>query len=126
MMQRLANAIIPAIFALAAAAAFSLASAATAAPRPSDPDLTPLYAIQGAGDSSPLARQRVTTLGIVTGVTPEGFYLQDPTGDGNPQTSDALYVYTRTTPATPGQCVLVRNAYVQEFYAKPSCPRSAQ
>ncbi len=119
MMQRLANAIIPAIFALAAAAAFSLASAATAAPRPSDPDLTPLYAIQGAGDSSPLARQRVTTLGIVTGVTPEGFYLQDPTGDGNPQTSDALYVYTRTTPATrPGQCVLVRNAYVQEFYAK--------
>ncbi len=111
MMQRLANAITSAIFALAAAAAFSLASAATAAPLLSDLDLTPLYAIQGAGDSSPLARQRATTLGIVTGVTPEGFYLQDPTGDGNPQTSDALYVYTHDAgnaprPVRPGaQCL---------------------
>ncbi len=119
MMQRLANAITSAIFALAAAAALSLANAATAAPRPSLLNLTPIYVVQGAGDSSPLARQRVTTLGIVTGVTPEGFYLQDPTGDGDPRTSDALYVYTRSRPATqPGQCILVRNAYVQEFYAK--------
>src|SRR5690606_1474361 len=42
-----------------------------------EPALTPIYAIQGDGPVSPLAGQRLDTKGLVTGVTSDGFYLQD-------------------------------------------------
>ncbi len=104
--------------ALALAAAAGPAAGLAAAPG-AGIEITPLYLIQGAGNSSPLARQRVNALGLVTAATAQGFFLQDPAGDGDPQTSDALYVYTRTPPAlAAGQCVLVRDAAVQEFYGK--------
>lgn len=61
---------------------------------------TPIYAIQGEGDTTPLSGI-VVTEGIVTadfeGDTPQalgGFYLQAPTpGDDNPRTSDGIFVY---------------------------------
>ncbi len=122
MMQRLNRRLATTIFlvtlALALAAAAGPAAGLAAAPG-AGPEITSPYLIQGAGNSSPLARQRVNTLGLVTAATAQGFYLQDPAGDSDPQTSDALYVYTRTPPAlTAGQCVLVRDAAVQEFYGK--------
>ncbi|MCB0099873.1 MAG: hypothetical protein KDE46_29270, partial [Caldilineaceae bacterium] len=65
------------------------------------------------------AKQRLNTMGLVTGVTATGFYLQDPTGDDNPQTSDGIFVYTRTRPALRmGDCLLLQDVYVQEFYEK--------
>ena len=48
-----------------------------------------------------------------------GFYLQDPTGDGNPQTSDGIFVYTSSAPrVNTGACILVRAAEVSEYYEK--------
>jgi predicted extracellular nuclease len=35
----------------------------------------------------------VTTTGVVTAVAFNGFYVQDPFGDGNPNTSDGLFVF---------------------------------
>ncbi|HUO83343.1 MAG TPA: endonuclease/exonuclease/phosphatase family protein [Gammaproteobacteria bacterium] len=50
--------------------------------------------IQGAGHESPWAGRTVRTTGVVTATAARGFYLQDPTGDGDPATSDAVFVFT--------------------------------
>jgi predicted extracellular nuclease len=72
------------------AAAPALASAAT------------IMEVQGAGHISPSAGTTVTVEGIVTatrsGVSPRGFYVQDPVGDGDPATSDGIFVFTSTAP----------------------------
>jgi len=82
-------------------------------------DLTPIYEIQGDGQKTALAGQNVNVLGIVTGVGPAGFYLQDPVGDDNPTTSDGIYVYLGRKPGVAvGDCVLVRRGGVSEFYEK--------
>jgi len=54
--------------------------------------------IQGRGHRSPLEGARVDTQGLVTAVDANGFYLQDPAGDGDPFTSDAIFVFTRSRP----------------------------
>ncbi|HEV2044015.1 MAG TPA: Calx-beta domain-containing protein, partial [Sphingomicrobium sp.] len=54
--------------------------------------------IQGASHWSPFEGQPVVTTGIVTAVDASGFYLQDPTGDANVDTSDAVYVFTSSAP----------------------------
>ncbi|HET7822425.1 MAG TPA: ExeM/NucH family extracellular endonuclease [Ornithinibacter sp.] len=60
---------------------------------------TPVPRLQGSGETSPLVGQRVTTRGVVVGdyegPSPalRGFYLQDPDGDGDPATSDAIFVF---------------------------------
>lgn len=88
--------------------------------------LTPVYAIQGSGATSPLQGARVTAHGLVSGVAVDGFFMQDPTGDGDPATSDALFVYTWARPdVTPGQCVQVVDGLVTEFYAKTELARAA-
>lgn len=52
-----------------------------------------------SGLTSPLVGQAVTgVVGIVTAVDSNLFYLQDPTGDSNDATSDALVVFTSSTP----------------------------
>ncbi|MEW5789129.1 MAG: ExeM/NucH family extracellular endonuclease [Pseudomonadota bacterium] len=58
--------------------------------------VTPIPAIQGSGDASPLAGQTVTTEGVVTKVIPSnyGYFIQDPTGDGLAETSDGIFVYS--------------------------------
>lgn len=58
---------------------------------------TPIYDIQGDGDYSPLEGDTIVTEGIVTvDVQKEeehdGFFIQDPYGDGDPTTSDGIYV----------------------------------
>ena len=58
-----------------------------------------IYTIQGTTHESPFKDQTVTAVpGIVTAITyskgaPTGFYTQDAQGDGNPATSDGIYVY---------------------------------
>jgi VCBS repeat-containing protein len=63
-----------------------------------DPIPLKIYEIQGEGHQTTFTGQPVTTSGIVTGVVGNGFYLQDPTGDGNVRTSDAIFVFTDAAP----------------------------
>ncbi len=53
--------------------------------------------IQGDGLFSPLEGQIVTTSGIVTAVSADGrdMWIQDPVGDGDPATSDGIFVDDR-------------------------------
>jgi uncharacterized protein len=59
---------------------------------------TPIYNIQGSGASVALPGQQ-TTQGVVVGdyegASPalRGFFIQDPVGDGNPATSDGIFVF---------------------------------
>lgn len=62
---------------------------------------TPIYTIQGSGLSLPTPGT-VTTMGVVVGdfegsASASGFYLQDLAGDGNPATSDGIFVFTGST-----------------------------
>ncbi|MFE1600533.1 choice-of-anchor I family protein [Methylobacterium sp. ID0610] len=88
------------------------------------PKLTAIPQIQGAGAASPLAGQPVATSGIVTAVASNGFYLQDPAGDGNAATSDALFVFTGGRPTvTAGDAATVAGQ-VQEFLPSGAAPGS--
>jgi len=84
-------------------------------PPPPPAVLTAIYDIQGAGHVSALVGDSVTTAGIVTAVDSNGFYLQDPTGDGDAATSDALFVFTGSTPlVSVGDAIEVEGT-VSEF-----------
>ena len=77
----------------------------------------PTFEIQGGGHHSPFVGQTVMTSGIVTAIADDGFYLQDPGGDGDDLTSDAIYVYTKTTAsARTGDMVEVVGNVI-EFFA---------
>ena len=83
----------------AALAAFAGAQATPAADACTAP-YTPTYVIQGTGPFA-TTTDTVTTRGVVVGdyegrsPALRGFYLQDPDGDGDPATSDGLFVYQR-------------------------------
>ncbi|MFQ2045205.1 ExeM/NucH family extracellular endonuclease [Aeromonas veronii] len=109
---------------------------------PSDPaQLTPIPTIQGTGSASALATQTVTDKnGNVTGkISPgtfnvrgivttlgqsltKGFYLTDPVGDGNPATSDGIFVYLNDSklatnyPALKPGAEVCLEAKVEEYY----------
>jgi predicted extracellular nuclease len=61
--------------------------------------ITAISTIQGSGSASPLVGTVVTTQGIVVsddeGASPalRGFYIQSEVGDGDPATSDGLFVF---------------------------------
>ncbi len=75
---------------------------------------TPIYGIQGSGITSGLLGVR-TTRGVVTQVNNNGYYIQDATGDGNPATSDGVFVFTSSAPyVLPGHEVQVTGT-VTEF-----------
>lgn len=67
-----------------------------------DMDYTPIYDIQGNGPTTPLdtfpANEDVYTRGVVTADFQDddlrnGFFIQDPIGDGDPATADGIFVY---------------------------------
>lgn len=60
--------------------------------------LTTIPQIQGSAARSTLEGQSVTTRGVVTKVTNNGFFMQDPVGDGNLDTSDGIFVFTSSAP----------------------------
>ena len=78
-------------------------------PPPPPPTGTSIADIQGSGAASPLDGQTVTVGGVVTGDFQDGdanvvdslsgFYLQSETPDGDPATSDAVFVFDGSTPA---------------------------
>ncbi|MEJ2555266.1 MAG: hypothetical protein P8186_03350 [Anaerolineae bacterium] len=63
-------------------------------PPPPPPPVVTIMEIQGASQFSPFDGQVVETSGVVTLFTANGanFWLQDPGGDGNPATSDGIFV----------------------------------
>jgi hypothetical protein len=81
---------------------------------------TPIYDIQGSGSSTPIPGT-VTTKGVVVGdfegsASASGFYIQDLTGDGNPATSDGIFVYTGSSNlVSVGQVVRV-TGYARERF----------
>ncbi|MFF0414283.1 lamin tail domain-containing protein [Kitasatospora sp. NPDC004745] len=61
---------------------------------------TRIHDIQGAARTSPLTGSAVSSVpGVVTAVGPSGFWYQDPQPDGDPGTSEGIYVYTAGAPA---------------------------
>ena len=79
------------------------------------PTYTPIYTIQGSGATSTLTGAGRTTRGVVTKVNNNGYYLQDAAGDGNPATSDGIFVFTGSTPiVSPGHLVQITGT-VTEF-----------
>ncbi len=74
-----------------------------------------IYEIQGAGHTSAFVDQVVRTTGIVTAVDTNGFYLQDPTGDGDIATSDAIFVFTNSAPGVNVGDELQVEGTVSEF-----------
>jgi predicted extracellular nuclease len=54
-------------------------------------------AIQGPGAASPFANTAQTTEGVITRKLGAGYFIQDAAGDGNPDTSDAIFVYGDTS-----------------------------
>jgi len=63
-------------------------------------DSVPIYAVQGPGFASPYRLDFVDTEGVVTGVFPDlgGFWMQDAEPDGDPATSEGLFVFTGAFP----------------------------
>jgi uncharacterized protein len=66
-------------------------------------DYTPIYEVQGTGPISPLVGLEVAVQGVVVGDfqnngSPDngdlnGFHIQDPVGDGNPASSDGIFIF---------------------------------
>ncbi|MCA9985234.1 MAG: hypothetical protein KDE59_13095, partial [Anaerolineales bacterium] len=71
----------------------------------------PIWALQGSGLESPYNRATVTTAGVVTAIFPDlnGFWLQMAEGDGDPVTSDGIFVLAENEALSlePLQTVLV-------------------
>jgi predicted extracellular nuclease len=88
---------------VALAAAHALAAAAD----------VPIYTLQGSGASSPYANQAITTTGVVTKLNNNGFFIQDLTGDGNPATSDGVFVFTSTYKPAVGSLVRVAGSVLE-------------
>jgi predicted extracellular nuclease len=76
---------------------------------------TPIPAIQGFGATSPLVGRAVSTHGVVTGLLNNGFFMQDPVGDGDPRTSDGIRVFTGTAPTVSVGDLVRVSATVAEF-----------
>jgi uncharacterized protein len=77
--------------------------------------ITPIYSIQGSGAKSPFEGQTVVTTGVVSQLNSNGFFLQDPVGDGNPLTSDGIFIYTGATPTVSTGQRLQLSGQVSEF-----------
>lgn len=80
---------------------------------------TPIYTIQGNGVASALDGTEVATVGVVVGDFQvggkNGFNIQDSTGDGDPATSDGIFVYYTGLDVNVGDHVRVRG-FVDEYF----------
>jgi predicted extracellular nuclease len=92
----------------------------TFTPEPVTPcDTAPTHeisAVQGDGATTPFAGQQVAVRGVVVGDVPglSGFYLQDVDGDGNPATSDGIFVESGI-PVDLGDVVAVQGGARENF-----------
>jgi predicted extracellular nuclease len=87
---------------------------------PPTPGDVRIHDIQGDSWVSPLNNQKVTNVpGIVTGVrssgSSRGYWIQDPTPDGDPATSEGVFVFTSAPAVAVGDSVLVSGT-VKDYY----------
>src|SRR3954468_10481517 len=83
-----------------------------AAPAP----ITPIHAIQGAAQVSPLSGQLVRNVrGVVTALRSNGFYMQDPAPDEDAATSEGIFVFTSSAPAVVAGDLARVDGRVSEF-----------
>ncbi len=114
---------------------FSLLGLCAAFSLPAFAQTTPIAAVQGTTDESPLKGQNVTVEGIVTGDFQlpsqfSGFYLQDPLGDGNDATSEGVFVYVNESSRMAGVDVKVGervrvSGRVEEYYGQTQIGRTS-
>jgi len=83
---------------------------------PPDPEVLTIMDIQGVGHLSDDEGVLVETSGVTTAVSGNGYWIQDPAGDGNAMTSDGIFVFTGSGGAKPavGDAVTVTGT-VDEF-----------
>ena len=116
-------------FILGALAACGGGGSSSASAPPAAAGLTEIGGIQGVGAASPVAGATVTLEAVVTGDFQDndsdtsrnlgGFYVQGAP-DGDPSTSDGIFVFDGVTPATdvqPGDIVTVTGT-VKEFFGE--------
>ncbi len=84
----------------------------------------PVYQVQGAGATSPYANAKLSTEGVVTAKVGSGFFIQDVHGDGDPATSDGMFVYMGSTPVSAAVGDLVRVAGTVTEYKPGGATRS--
>ncbi|WP_221359204.1 endonuclease/exonuclease/phosphatase family protein [Streptomyces beigongshangae] len=107
------------IAALTVAAACSMASPVVLT-SPAHADAVAVHDIQGSTRTSPLVGRQVTDVaGVVTGVrtygSSRGFWIQGPSADADPATSEGVFVFTGSTPTVAvGDSVTVSGT-VTEF-----------
>ncbi len=78
--------------------------------------------IQGADPKSAYANSVQTTQGVVTALVGSGYFLQDLNGDGNPATSDGLFVFGSSAGLAVGDLVRVTGTVTE--YTPTGAPRS--
>ena len=78
--------------------------------------------IQGSGPTSAYRDTVQSTRGVITGKVGSGFFIQDANGDGDPSTSDGLFVYGASTPAQVGELVRVTGSVTE--YRPTGAPRT--
>lgn len=86
--------------------------------------VVPVYQVQGSGATSPLTGAKITTEGVVTAKVGSGFFIQDLNGDGDPTTSDGMFVYMGATPVSVNVGDLVRVAGTVLEYKPGGATRS--
>lgn len=87
---------------------------------PDDAPVTVISSVQGPTDESPLVDDQVTIRGTVTAAFQadeerRGFYVQDAVGDGNPNTSDGIFVQASSPEVAPRQTVQVTGSVAEQF-----------
>jgi len=100
-----------AILLAGSAASASAATGDSVAPVPGELSIP---AIQGADSASPWAGTVQTTRGVISARVGAGFFIQDARGDGDPATSDGLYIYGAPTGLPVGTLVRV-TGLVEEY-----------
>ncbi len=77
--------------------------------------ITKIYEIQGASRSANFVNQVKTTIGVVTGLKSNGFFMQDSIGDGDDTTSDGIFVFTSSAPTVILGHTVVVTGKVKDF-----------
>ena len=78
-----------------------------------------IYEIQGSGAHSPFDGSPISTIdNVVTALSGSGFFIQTPTArtDGDPQTSDGIYVFTGSAPTVAVGDLVGVSGTVVEYY----------
>lgn len=83
-------------------------------------------AVQGGGPATPLPGRTVTVRGVVVGDVPglSGFYLQDVDGDGDPATSDGVFVSRPDAAVALGDTVAVTGR-AEEYFGQTQIAAAA-